>query len=118
LASKAIQAFASRVNINAKDNGIIAEVFSPHLKTSAIAYTNLEKSYRSTTKRRKVAVLQGDIMMPFMNDNAPILCKQAKQLAIVPILLLYIPLYIRGFMRIKLEAAYRFVSATSSIPVS
>lgn len=51
LPSKAVQFLALRVNINTKNNGIIAKVFSPHLKTTTIAYANLKKSYFLPSKR-------------------------------------------------------------------
>ena len=51
LPSKAVQFLAPRVNVNTKNNGIIAKIFSPHLKTTAITYANLEKSYFFASKR-------------------------------------------------------------------
>ncbi len=42
---KAVQFLTLRINVNTKNNGIIAKVFSPQMKTTAIAYANLKKSY-------------------------------------------------------------------------
>jgi len=50
LPSQTVKLLAHRVDVNTENNGIIAKVLSPHLKTAAFTYANLKKSYFAPSK--------------------------------------------------------------------
>ena len=107
---------AVRVDVDAIDRGLVTEKPAPDLKRATMVHANLQKPQRAVAERGEIAVIERNIVVPFVHRSIRIGGIDVEQIARIPVFLTDI----RGDIAIfgKAEFLHRVIPLCALFPLT